>query len=105
MKIAAARDRESATQPLIVAQLPQDPSSPAPSVSHLRRAGRSKSAHLSYENPTRKGCDQNQRAVTGSGLARGSCSAACGGGGVTGGTDQSSIFLINIYKENTKLKI
>ncbi|XP_035301397.1 intraflagellar transport protein 43 homolog isoform X3 [Cricetulus griseus] len=47
----------------------EGPVLPSPSVSHLIRESGSKTPHLSYENPIRNGCDQNQLAVTNSGLA------------------------------------
>ncbi|XP_060243885.1 intraflagellar transport protein 43 homolog isoform X8 [Meriones unguiculatus] len=47
----------------------EGPVLPSPSVSHLIRESSTKTPHLSYENPIRNGCDQNQLPVTSSGLA------------------------------------
>lgn len=69
MKIAAAEGQRKSHTALDCCSVPSGPVLPSPSVSHLIRESGSKTPHLSYENPIRNGCDQNQLAVTNSGLA------------------------------------
>lgn len=71
MKIAAAEGQRKNDAALDCCAVPSGPVLPLPlCFSSDKRESSSKTPHLAYENPIRNGCDQNQLAVTSSGLAR-----------------------------------
>lgn len=71
LKIAAAEGQRKNQAALDCCAVPSGPVLPLPlCFSSDKRKSSTKTPHLSYENPIRNGCDQNQLAVTSSGLAR-----------------------------------
>lgn len=71
MKIAAAEGQRKSPAALDCCAAPSGPVLPLPlCFSSDKRVSSSKTPHLSYENSIPSGCDQNQLAVTSSGLAQ-----------------------------------